>query len=161
MITAFKNKLLICICIVLVLLAVCVCVDYADENITINNTANSMIKVNDTDKVLLGNDNLIEPNPNRDKVHTVKKTVKKYKSKTPLVTITAKPSVRSSYAYKWYTTTWVDYCPHCHRYNVLYNAHKYPARFEQELTCKVCSADYCGVTGKEKYSWSRVYLRRS
>ena len=159
MITAFKNKLLICICIVLVLLAVCVCVDYADENITINNTANSMIKVNDTDRALLVDDNLIEPNPNRDKVHTVKKTVKKYKSKTPLVTITAKPSVQSGYAYKWYTMTWVDYCPNCHRYNcLLINPKGVP---ERELTCSFCSSDFCGVTGKEKYSWSRVYLRRS
>ena len=35
------------------------------------------------------------------------------------------------------------------------------ARFEQELTCEKCGADYCGVVGKEKYSWSNYYLIRA
>lgn len=156
LIIAFKNKLLLVIIIVLFLLIICVCVDYAEQDIN-NTEAVEIIQVNDTDKVLLVDDNLIEPNPKKDKVHTVKKTVKKYKSKTPLVTITAKPSVRSGYAYKWYTMTWVDYCPNCHHYNcLLINPKGVP---ERELTCGVCSSDFCGVTGKEKYSWSRVYLR--
>lgn len=155
MIAAFKNKLIIGIFIVLLLLSVCVCVDYADTDI--NNTMNYTIKANSTDEVLLANTSIIEPNPAKDKVYRVKKTVKDYK--LPLVTITAKPSVRSGYAYKWYTMTWVDYCPNCHHYNcLLINPKGVP---ERELTCSFCSSDFCGVTGKEKYSWSRVYLRRS
>ena len=94
------------------------------------------------------------------KIYTTE-TEKTNKTTTPTITITAKPSVRSNYAYRWYTTTWVDYCPHCHKYNVLYNAHKWQARYEQELTCKICGADYCGVVGKEKYSWSRYYLTKA
>ena len=50
--------------------------------------------------------------------------------------------------------------PHCHRYGVLYDAHKWQARYEHEWTCKKCGADYDAVTGKEKYSWSHYYLRR-
>ena len=137
----FYKTLINLIVIVSLLLALCVYVDYAA------NATNDTIISNDTDIVIPEN-----------VIFIVK--VKK-QEKIPTITITAKPSVRSSYAYKWYTTTWVDYCPYCHRYNVLYNAHKWPARFEQELTCKMCSADFCGVTGKEKYSWSRKYLTKA
>ena len=60
------------------------------------------------------------------------------KSKVPLITITARPSCScgKSYSYKWRTRTFINYCPHCNRYNALVNKHKYPARHEQELTCK-------------------------
>ena len=136
---------------VLLLLSICVSVDYADTDI--NNTINSTIKTNSTDEVLLANTSIIEPNPTKDKVYRVKDY------KLPLVTITAKPSVRSNYAYRWYTMTWIDYCPNCHHYNcLLINPKCVP---ERELTCKICDSDFCGVTGKEKYSWSKVYLRRA
>lgn len=84
------------------------------------------------------------------------------KPKYPIVTITAKPSCRcgKQYSYKWRTRTFVNYCPHCHRYGVLYNAHKRQAKYEQELTCRHCGADYCGNCGYEKYSWSKYYLRK-
>lgn len=160
MITDFNKttkKLIIAITIVTILLGVCITVDSADETIT--NTQNETITltnttlINDTHYVL----------DNNSGVATVQNNGKIIVEKTqyPTITITARPSVRSNYKYKWYTTTWIDYCPHCHKYNVLYNAHKYPARHEQELTCKKCGADYCGVVGKEKYSWSHYYLRRA
>lgn len=162
----FYKTLINLIVIVSLLLALCVCVDYAA------NATNDTIISNDTDIVIPENvifingsyvdlDNSSGIAKTDGKIYTDKNVKVKKQEKIPTITITAKPSVRSSYAYKWYTTTWVDYCPYCHRYNVLYNAHKWPARFEQELTCKRCSADFCGVTGKEKYSWSHVYLTKA
>ena len=150
------KALLLLILGVLLLLSVCVSIDYADDTIT-----SEQIEPNVTNCTLINGvhyDNVL--------VNNSKSQIKSYKvvtvkPKYPTITITARPSVRSGYAYRWYTTTWINYCPHCHRYGVLYNAHKYQARHEQELTCHRCGADYCGVVGKEKYSWSRTYLRRA
>ena len=145
----------------MLLLSICVTVDYATNSTIVHNESildmpKNTIVVNESSRF---NEEVIKPKPT-DKVHM--EIARKVKQKPlPTITITAKPSVRSGYAYRWYTTTWIDYCPHCHIYGVLYNAHKPQARFEQELTCKRCGADYCGVVGKEKYSWSRVYLRRA
>ena len=42
------------------------------------------------------------------------------KKTSPTITIKAKPSVgHSGYAYKWFITTFVNYCPLCHHYNTL------------------------------------------
>ena len=142
------------------MLGVCAGIDYADDDINnlnesslsedapkgailVNNS--SVIEVNDKAKVIVGKNN--------DVVHYVH----------PIITITAKPSCGCGryYSYRWRTKAFINYCPHCHHYGVLYNAHKWPARYEQELTCKRCGADYCGNCGKEKYSWSNVYLRRT
>ena len=153
------------IIIVSLLLALCVAVDYATNNTDIitSNDTGIMIPENVTfingSYVDLSNDSGIAKTDG--KIYTDKNVKVKKQEKIPTITITAKPSVISSYAYKWYTTTWVDYCPYCHRYNVLYNAHKWPARFEQELTCKRCSADFCGVTGKEKMGYSKKYLTKA
>ena len=119
--------------------------DYSDssEYISINN--DGIVAVNDTTHIIVGESS--------DKIHTIKQ-------KYPIVTITAKPSCGCGYGYRWHTRSFISYCPHCHRYGTLANVHKYPARHEQELTCRHCGADYCGVCGKEKYSWSRVYLRK-
>lgn len=164
----YKRKLLLGIAIVILLLVLCVAVDYADV-ITVRDVPvdvpNGVKVVNKSSFVDVNNKGSYFVANSTDKIHTVKtkkpkKNKKKPKKTLPTVTITAKPSVRSGYAYKWYTTTWIDYCPHCNRYGVLYNAHKYQARFEQELTCRRCGADYCGVVGKEKYSWSNYYLRK-
>ena len=162
MVEGFYEKLLNGILIVSVLLMVCVCVDYADT-ITAEDTD---LELNDS--IVVVNESYVDGNgfaTSDKKIYTEKqkkRLKKKSKKKSlPTVTITARPSVRSGYSYKWYTTTWVDYCPHCHRYDVLYNAHKPQARFEQELTCKRCGADYCGVVGKEKYSWSHYYLTKA
>lgn len=152
----YTKRLLIIIIFVLMLLMMCVTFDYAENN-TITNIKNTSDYLKDSNITIYNSSSVVNVN---DSCSTfVAKSSDKIYTKYPLITITAKPSVRCGYSYKWYTTTWIDYCPHCHRYGVLYNAHKYPARFEQELTCKKCGADYCGVTGKEKYSWSQFYLR--
>ena len=83
------------------------------------------------------------------------------KPKYPIVTITAKPSCGCRHSYTWHKRSFVNYCPHCHHYNCLVNKHKWQSRYEQELTCKICDSDFCGVCGKTKYSWSRTYLRRA
>ena len=155
--------------IILVLLSICVSIDYADDNVTITNI-NDSVKQTNTSKVTVLNDTqYVELNNNdsyfvakkSDKIHTIKeKSVKKVK-KVPLVTITARPSCGCRYSYKWRTNTFISYCPHCHHYNCLRNVHKWQAKYEQELTCTVCGADYCGQCGKEKYGYSHYYLRRA
>ena len=152
----FYKTLVNMIVIVSLLLALCVCVDYAANETTVSNMdqVNDSVKLNDTNVI---NGTYYVGVDNGTKVTALKKVVI-VKPKIPLVTITAKPSVRSKYAYKWYTRTWVNYCPNCKHYNVLLiNPKGVP---ERELTCKRCSSDFCGVTGKEKYSWSHVYLRK-
>ena len=144
------TKCLHLLVLVSLLLAMCVVADYAttiSSNITEPN-----IETNSTTEVLGANTSMIITHPN-DTIYTVAEP----RPKVPTVTITAKPSVASGYSYRWYTRTWVDYCPNCHRYNcLLINPKGVP---ERELTCKYCSSDFCGVVGKEKYSWSNVYLR--
>ena len=129
-------------------------IDYADENITVNDSCN--VKVQDNDTVIGVNDN--ESNivvKSSDKIHTIESK----KPIVPIISMWAKPSVRSGYSYTWYKFTWVDYCPNCgHYYALLKNPKGVP---EGEFTCRYCDSDFCAVTGKEKYSWSRVYLRRA
>ena len=152
--------LLIGIFIVIVLLCVCITVDYADENITVTNENISTCDVNDTSKVVFvdeSNSSFVAKSS--DKIYTIKEKTKKV-SKPSFITIVAKPSCGCKNGYYWHRRTFVNYCPHCHHYNALYNKHKYQARYEQELTCKYCDSDFCGVCGKTKYSWSNVYLRR-
>ena len=139
---------------VLLLLGVCVSNDYADTNITISN------KINNTSNVkVLNNDTVIGVNEedsnivvkSSDKVHTV---VPKY----PVIGMYAKPSCGCRYSYKyWYYREFINYCPNCHHYGTLCRNPK--GTYEKEWTCRRCSSDFCGVCGKEKYSWSRVYLR--
>ena len=149
------KNLLFWIIVILLLLSICVTVDYA-SNDTITATSNQTLDRNINSSVIVLNGSYYS----EEKVGVAKlHKVVTEKPKLPLVTITAKPSVRSNYAYKWYTRTWVNYCPNCKHYNVLLiNPKGVP---ERELTCKRCSSDFCGVTGKEKYSWSHVYLRRA
>ena len=141
------------------LLAICVTVDYADTDVTVSNlneSANVNLTetsvVNGTHYVMMDKDQGIAKIQNDGKIIISK-------PKYPVISIWAKPSVRSSYKYKWYYRTWVNYCPNCYRYNsLLKNPKGVP---ERELTCKYCDSDFCGVTGKEKYSWSHKYLRRA
>lgn len=161
MITGFYKKLLKGIILVSLLLCLSVCIDYADT-VTINNTDDgSVVAVNSTDDVLLADDDLIVPNPKKDKVYKEKDVVEKTKKKIPLITIVAKPSCSCKNPYRWHKRTFVNYCPYCRKYGVLTNLHKHPARFEQEISCGKCKADFCGVCGKEKYSWSHRYLRKA
>ena len=149
------KNLLFWIIVILLLLSICVTVDYA-SNDTITATSNQTLDQDINSSVIVLNGSYYS----EEKVGVAKlHKVVTEKPKLSLVTITAKPSVRSNYAYKWYTRTWVNYCPNCKHYNVLLiNPKGVP---ERELTCKRCSSDFCGVTGKEKYSWSHVYLRRA
>lgn len=136
-----KIKLLTAIAITLTLLCVCITVDDA-TNQTVNETGTYILPQNSGNATTDGK--IYEEKPEK-----------------PTVTMWAKPSVYSSYSYKWYQKTFIDYCPHCHKYNVLYDAHKWQARYEHEWTCRACGADYCAVTGKEKYSWSHYYLTKA
>ena len=149
------KALLLSIIFVLLLLSVCAGVDYADE-ITVNQTIN-----NDTNCTLVNDTHYSHEIIHENGVARIHKVVVE-KPKYPLVTITAKPSCGCGkyWSYRWRTKSYINYCPHCHRYGVLANVHKYPARHEQELTCKHCGADYCGNCGHEKYSWSYYYLRK-
>ena len=122
---------------VLLLLSICVSVDYADEPITVNQT----IK-NDTNCTLVNGTHYSHEIIHENGVARIHKIV-----------------VEKPKAYRWYRKTFIDYCPHCHHYNVLLKNPKGVP--EREYTCKRCGADYCAVTGKEKYSYSRYYLRRA
>ena len=129
--------------------------DYADTNITVSNLNESkVVELNKTNEVLLVNDTEV----GIAKIENNGKQIIE-KPKVPTISMWAKPSVRSGYAYRWYKKTFIDYCPHCHRYKVLLKNPKGVP--EREYTCGHCGADYCAVTGKEKYSWSKYYLRRA
>ena len=145
------KTLILSIIFVLLLLSVCAGVDYADE-ITVNQT------MNDTNCTLVNDTHYSHEIIHKNGVARIHKIVVE-KPKYPLISMWAKPSVRSGYAYRWYYKTFIDYCPHCHHYNVLLKNPKGVP--EREYTCRRCGADYCAVTGKEKYSWSHYYLRRA
>lgn len=163
----YKRKLLLGIAIVGLLLVLCMAVDYADV-ITVRDVpvdvpngvkvvnGSSFVDVNDRGSYFVANGS--------DKVYTVKtKKVKKHKKKKkekklPTISMWAKPSVRCGYSYKWYYRTFIDYCPNCGHYNCLLKNPKCVP--ENEYTCAICDSDFDGVVGKEKYSWSNVYLRK-
>ena len=149
------KRLIIGIAIVSLLLILCVAVDSADENITIssNYTGTSMVKLNDTNKVLCINES--------DSYFTVKSSDKVHMvaPKYPVISMWAKPSCGCRYSYTWHKYTFINYCPHCGKYGTLRKNPK--GVYEQEYTCAVDDCDYCAVCGKEKYSWSKVYLRRA
>ena len=63
----------------------------------------------------------------------------------------------STYGTK-YTNTFRDYCPHCGKTGVLTNKHKYSARYEGQVTCGNCDADYCIACGYEKVNGSKYHL---
>ena len=141
----------------MLLLTVCITVDYA-ANDTITATSNQTLDRNINSSVIVLNDTFYS----EEKVGVAKlQKVVIEKSKYPIVSMWARPSVRCNLPYKWFHRSFIDYCPHCRRYGVLYDAHKWQARFEHEWTCRRCGADYDAVIGKEKYSWSHYYLRRA
>jgi len=154
------KRLLVGIFVVIVLLGVCVSVDYAD-NSTIKVVKNQSI-VNESnctgisdgvyiDNKLVNVKNSVVKVSSSDKIHYVH----------PVITMTGKPSCGCNYKYTWHTRSYINYCPYCNKYGVLTNLHKWQSRYEQEISCSRCRADFCIVCGKEKYSWSRVYLRRA
>ena len=140
---------------VLLLLSVCVSVDYADPIITTENNS----QMNTSNCTLIDGVHYDDMIVNRSNKHIENYNVVVMKPTYPTVSMWAKPSVRSGYAYRWYKKTFIDYCPHCHYYGVLLKNPKGVP--EREYTCRHCGADYCAVTGKEKFSWSHYYLRRA
>ena len=137
---------------VLLLLGVCVSNDYADTNITISNKENLT-----TNLTLSNNISVIGANATSHTI--VVKSSDKIHTNYSIVGMYAKPSCGCRYSYKyWYYREFVNYCPNCHYYGTLRKNPK--CTFEREWTCRICSSDFCGVCGKEKYSWSRVYLRK-
>ena len=93
-----------------------------------------------------------------DVIHTIK-------PKYHTITMTGKPSctkcARNHIPYRWFTRSYINYCPNCHHYGTLGNKHKWQSRYEQEISCFRCDSDFDIYCGKEKYSWSNVYLRRA
>ena len=153
---------MISIGLVLILLGICTSIDYADDSIS-NINESSMPKNIPKGTIIVDNSTVSGLNESASMI-VVKSSDKVHiKQKYPTVTITAKPSCGCGkhYSYRWRTRTFVDYCPHCHRYGVLRNVHKPQAKWEQELTCKRCGADYCGNCGHEKYSYSKYYLKKA
>ena len=155
------KKLLIGIAIVSLLLVMCIAVDYADVI-----TAKDVQVKAPKDAIVVNNDSIVAVNKSAsviipktsDKIHTIK-------PKYPTITMVGKPScsrcARNHIPYKWFTRSYVNYCPNCHRYGTLGNKHKYGSRYEQEITCFHCDSDFCVYDGHEKYSWSNKYLRRA
>ena len=82
---------------------------------------------------------------------------KSFEGVKPKVTMKAKPSCRSCchHAYRWKVKSWVNYCPHCHKYNCLLKNPK--GVHEKEYTCKRCGADYCAFCGHDKHSSYRIH----
>lgn len=151
--------------IVALLLGCCVVVDYAAN--TTNETTITSEQVNDS--VVLNDSYMVNDTYyiGVEKEDKVIKEIVTEKPKLPIISITCRPSCgcgRHS-SYTWRTRTFINYCPHCHKYGTLRNVHKWPARHEQELTCDPklggCGADYCGNCGHEKYSWSKYYLKKA
>ena len=154
----FYEKLINVIIIVSLLLALFVCVDYADTITYANDSVTIPDNVTVVDSNVDPNDNVIIMK-HSDKLHTDKSVKKNVKKKYPTISMWAKPSVRSGYSYTWHKFTFVDYCPNCrHYYALLKNPKMVP---EREYTCRYCDSDFCAVTGKEKFSWSHVYLRKA
>ena len=153
MITDNIKNLICSILVVLLLLGVCMTVDYADENITLKS---NQTPVNESNCTLINgtyydnkmvNQTVVKAN-SYSKVHYVH----------PVIGMYAKPSCGCKYSYRWHYREFVNYCPNCHHYGTLRRNPK--GTHEKEYTCRRCDSDFCGVCGKEKYIWSRVYLRR-
>lgn len=155
-------RLLIGIVIVLILLGVCITIDSAEENITIDNT--NMTQNITTNESYIGPKNSGQAISD-GKIYTVKEKTKKQAKKQQTITMTGKPSCSRCAAnhcsYTWRTKTYINYCPNCHRYRTLTNKHKWQSRYEQEISCSNCDSDFCINCGKEKYSWSGVYLTQA
>lgn len=140
------------------LLVCCVAVDYADNSISnlnesslAKNVPNGAVLVNNSSVVAVNRTATVIVAKHNDVIHTIK-------PKYPTISMWAKPSCGCRYSYKWHYKTFINYCPHCKKYGVLRKNPK--GVYEKEYTCVVDDCDYCAVCGKEKYSWSKVYLRK-
>lgn len=149
------KNLLFGIIIVLLLLSICITVDYADDTITV--TENQTVDIDNSSGIIVLNDTYYAGET--EGVAKLQSVVTE-RPKLPLITIISKPSCGCRNGYYWHKRTFVNYCPYCHRYGVLTNLHKWPARHEQEISCSKCRSDWCGVCGKEKMGYSKKYLRK-
>ena len=139
---------------VLLLLGVCIHIDYA---------------ANESDMIIAENNQTLQTNctfingtyysNGITKGHNIViKTNERVHYEHPLIGMYAKPSCGCNHKYTWHYRTFINYCPNCHHYGTL---RKNPKGVpEREYTCSRCSSDFCGVCGKEKFSWSNVYLKK-
>lgn len=165
----YTKKLLLWIFVVLLLLSVCISVDYATNNDTISNINQSEMDIancSDANCTVINGvhyDNLIVKS-NESGIARLQNVVVT-KPKYPIIVMTGKPSctkcARNHIPYRWFTRSYINYCPNCHHYGTLGNKHKWQSRYEQEISCFRCDSDFDIYCGKEKYSWSNVYLRRA
>lgn len=137
--------------------------DSADEISNVNES--SLPRNMSNDIIILDNGSSVAVNSSLGMIKVKSSDLVHIEPKYSTITMTGKPScsrcARNHCSYTWRTRTYVNYCPHCHRYNVLGNKHKWESRHEKEITCFYCDSDFCVNCGKTKYSWSRVYLRRA
>ncbi len=149
------KKLLFLIFLVLLLLGVCIHIDYA-ANDTITATDNKTLdrNINSSDIIVLNGSYY-----SKEKVGVAKlQKVVIEKPKLPIIGMWAKPSCGCRHSYTWHYREFINYCPNCGHYGTLRKNPKCVP--EKEYTCHRCSSDFCGCCGKEKYSWSRVYLKK-
>ena len=142
--------------IVIVLLSFCMAIDYADDSIVVSANQSQVNVTNCTEVNGIHYDNVIV---NRSNKHIENYNIVVEKPKYPTISMWAKPSCGCRNSYKWHYRTFVNYCPHCKHYGVLRKNPK--GVYEKEYTCVIDDCDYCAVCGKEKYSWSKYYLRRA
>lgn len=136
------------------LLVVCISVDSADD--TISNVNNSSALANIPKNTIVINDSYVLSKNAGMAVSDGKVYTDKTVKVKPKIGMYAKPSCGCRHKYTWHYREFVNYCPNCRHYSTL---RKNPKGVpEREYTCARCSSDFCGVCGKEKYSWSRVYL---
>lgn len=121
-----------------------------------NNTNSTITNIPEEGNVSVVNDSYIDFY-NKSMI-TVQENDKLY-TDVPVISMKAKPSCGCRYSYKyWYNKRFVNYCPKCHHYGCLKKNPKMV--YEKEYTCGICDSDFCGVCGKEKYSWSNCYLQK-
>ena len=152
----YKEKLMIWLIVVLVLLCSCIAYDYAENN-TITNIESRENIIAENNITILNNTTVINVNESANNI--ILKSSDKIYTKHSTIGMYAKPSCGCRYSYRWHYREFINYCPNCGHYGTLRKNPKHVP--EKEYTCHRCSSDFCGCCGKEKYSWSRVYLRRA
>lgn len=141
--------------IVIALLVCCMGIDYADDDIVVTANQSQVNVSNCTEIDGVHYDTKVVNGTGIAKVHKIVHIKPKY----PTISMWAKPSCGCRNSYRWHYRSFVNYCPHCKHYGVLRKNPK--GVYEKEYTCVIDDCDYCAVCGKEKYSWSRYYLRRA
>lgn len=155
-----SKSFLLLIFIIIMSGIVCIAAVYAtvsEENLSSNNKTSS----NNNDTILSNNTSDVNITNNQ----SVNISDNSSNHNISTITVHMKPSVETGLEYKYYTRTWVNYCPFCHKFGTLTDTPKDVNRNstvpEGELTCDMskggCDADFDGVSGKDKL-WRDVYL---